>query len=475
MKKVKIYISWKKRPQFTRISKAATVFFKHRIFNKDFDLSKWWISQFFDNKNLYTIFAHCGTWDLIDDDLQDFWARLYRNAIWFKKEGDFEIKLIFEKWFKYSLRYFVEKWALMAQMNDDYFKSKKEDKEKKKKSDSIKLEWIFYKKLYDIVWAIDIARELTAKPSNVVDPDYLEKYIKDNLEKSKGIKLKYFWQKEIEKEKMWLFLAVNQWSKFDAKMVVMEYEPKGSKWDPVVLVWKWLTYDSWGYYFKSSPHMNEMHADMAWAAAVIWVMAKLKSLWVKKKVIWLVWITENMIDKNSYKNWDIYTWRNWTTVEIGHTDAEWRLVLADMISYADDTYNPSLIIDIATLTWVCIYALGEMYTWIFSDNKKLIQKFQNIWEKVNDLVWPLPLDKHCKELVKWKMADISNTSKLSWTLWASTAAAFISNFVKDTKKWIHLDIAWTGMRGKMKKSYDIKNWVWTGSCVHMMLEYLMER
>lgn len=484
MKKVKIYISWKKRPGFARISKAAKNFFKTRISNKDFDTSKWWFLEFYDNKNLYTIFSHCWVWDLISDDFQDFWAKLYRKWLSFNKTWDLEIKLLFEKWFKYSSRFFVEKWALMAQMKDDYYKSKEDKKEekwekwkklKKEKSGVVKLEWVFYSKLKDIVWAIDIARELTSKPSNVVDPDYLEKYVKDNLEKWKDLTIKYFWQKEIEKEKMGLLLAVNQWSKFDAKMIVMEYEPKGAKWDPIVLVWKWLTYDSWWYYFKTSPYMNEMHADMAWAACVIWIMSKLKDLWIKKKVIWLIWITENMIDKNSYKNWDIYTARNGKTVEIGHTDAEWRLVLADVISYADDTYKPSLIVDIATLTWVCIYALWEMYTWVFSDNKKLISKFQDIWDKVNDLIWPLPFDKHCKELVKWKMADISNTSKLSWTLWASTAAAFISNFVKDTNKWIHLDIAWTWMRWKMKKSYDIENGVWTWSCVHLVIEYLMGR
>ena len=99
----------------------------------------------------------------------------------------------------------------MAQMKDDYYKDKEDKKEekwekwkklKKEKSGVVKLEWVFYSKLKDIVWAIDIARELTSKPSNVVDPDYLEKYVKDNLEKWKDLTIKYFWQKEIEKEEM---------------------------------------------------------------------------------------------------------------------------------------------------------------------------------------------------------------------------------------------------------------------------------
>lgn len=483
MKKIKIYFSKSKYPNFSQVSPSSKKFFKSRIKNKDYDIKKWWIMEFYDNKSNNTIFSHSWLDELIPGDFQELWATAIRKAISMQWENDLEIKLVFDRSIKSINRFFIEKWALMWKMKDDFFKEKTTEDTKKLKNKwdyKININWILNKKLFKIVWAIDIARELVCKPSNIIDPVSLENFVKEILDKdkSKWIKVTYFWQKEIEKEKMNLFLAVNRWSKDEAKMIVMEYEgrnEKGKKWkleEPIILIWKWLTYDSWWYYFKSHPHMNEMHWDMAWSAVVIWIMSALKELWIKKRVIWIIWITENMIDANSYKNWDIYVGRNWKSVEISHTDAEGRLVLADIIAYSFDTYNPKLVIDIATLTWACPVALWEMYTWIFSWNKNLIRKFEDIWEKVNDLIWPLPLDKYCFESIKWTMSDICNASNLRWLLWASTAAAFLANFAKDTKKWIHLDIAWSGFRSKMRRSYDLQNGIWTWSTVHAIIEYL---
>ena len=218
--------------------------------------------------------------------------------------------------------------------------------------------------------------------------------------------------------------------------------------------------------------MNEMFGDMWWAATVIWIMSALTKLWIQKRIVWIVWLTENMPDGWSYKNWDIIKSRSWKTVYVWHTDAEWRLVLADMLSYAKDNYKASLTLDFATLTWACMLALGEMYTWIFSDNQTLINKLKQISQKTNDLTWQLPLDKESKKAVKHNLADLSNTWDLKWILWASTAAAFLSNFVDDTKKWIHCDIAWTALRSQLKKSYDLPNGLWTWSMVHTILEYI---
>jgi leucyl aminopeptidase len=305
-----------------------------------------------------------------------------------------------------------------------------------------------------------------------MDPVWLEDFIKNKIDKKENwLKITYHQQDFIEKEKMWLFLAVNAGSKDRAKMVQMEFN-WWKKWEePIVLIWKWLTYDSWGYYMKPYPHMNDMWWDMWWASTVVWVMAWLKAMWIKKNVIWIIWVTENMVDANSYKNWDILTARNWKTVYVEHTDAEWRLVLADCLSYADETFNPKMIFDFATLTWSCHHSLWEMYTWIFSDDKKLISEIIKIWEKTNDLSWSLPYDKRIKESVKHNQADIQNSSKIKM-MWAATAAAFLSNFVKDTKKWIHCDVAWTWMRTSQKQDYDLPNSFWTWSMISVMFEYL---
>ena len=465
MKKVKIFFSGLKKPELNWISENSISFFKSRIKNWDFKTESWWTLEFFDKWNAYSILAHTWTKEIDFDELQCLWARAYKKAMALKWENNAEIKIIFESKFSKESRFFIEKWVLLAQIKNDTFKSKKKNFE-------IKLSWINNKKLITIVWAMDVARDLISTPSNICDPVYLENFCtKTFSDKKYWVKTTTFWKKDLQKENMNLFLAVNAGSKDEAKMVVMDYAPWKKDEQPLVLVWKWLTYDSWGYYMKPYPHMNDMWADMWWAWTVIAVMTALKEIWINKRVVWIIWITENMVDAESFKNWDIITSRAWKTVFIDHTDAEWRLVLADLLSYATDIYKPSYIFDYATLTWACHYSLWEMYTWIFTDSQKLIEKFKILWKETNDLVWDLPFDKNTKNAVKHKIADLVNGSNIKM-LWASTAAAFLANFVKDTKKWIHFDIAWTAMRTAQKKDYDTVSWVWTGSMVHLTLEYL---
>jgi len=465
MKKVKIFFSFSKKPVFNTVSELSSTFFKSRIKNWDLKIKSGWVLEFFDKWNSYSVFAHTWIKDVDFDSLQCLWAKAYKKALALKWENDVEIKIIFESKFSKENRLFVEKWVLLGQAKNDNFKSEKKDFK-------VKLLWINNKKIKTIVSAMDVSRDLTWTPSNICDPVYLENYCKKTFsDKKYWVKTITFWKKDLQKENMNLFLAVNAWSKDEAKMVVMDYAPWKKDEEPIVLIWKWLTYDSWGYYMKPYPHMNDMWADMWWAWTVIWIMTALKEMWINKRIVWVIWITENMVDAESYKNWDIITARNWKTVFINHTDAEWRLVLADLLSYATDIYKPSYIFDYATLTWGCHYSLWELYTWIFSDNKKLIDKFKKMSEVTNDLVWDLPFDKNIKESVKHKVADLVNWSSIKM-MWAATAAAFLANFVKDTNKWIHFDIAWTAMRTSQKKDYDNVTWVWTWCMVHLTLEYL---
>lgn len=470
-KKMKIYFSNNKRPTFNRITQASKEFFTKRINNKDIDKTTWWILSYFDNKMNSTIYM-CMS-DRIDNDyLQELWADAIKQASKMHPEHNINISLIFDSSIQKQQKFFIEKWALLALQKDDFFKSQNEKKTNNKSNWEITIQNISNKNLITITDAIKHARELTFKPANIITPESIQQYIKNNLWNDKNISIKVFDKKDLEKENMNLFLAVWQWSTLDPKMIVMDYNPSKKKSDPIVLIWKWLTYDSGWLYAKPYPYMNEMFGDMWWAATVIWIMSALTKLWIQKRIVWIVWLTENMPDGWSYKNWDIIKSRSWKTVYVWHTDAEWRLVLADMLSYAKDNYKASLTLDFATLTWACMLALGEMYTWIFSDNQTLINKLKQISQKTNDLTWQLPLDKESKKAVKHNLADLSNTWDLKWILWASTAAAFLSNFVDDTKKWIHCDIAWTALRSQLKKSYDLPNGLWTWSMVHTILEYI---
>jgi len=130
-----------------------------------------------------------------------------------------------------------------------------------------------------------------------------------------------------------------------------------------------------------------------------------------------------------------------------------------MLSYASDVYKSKVVIDFATLTGACVAAVGEKYTGIFGFEENLLSKLKKAGEVTNDLVWQLPLDKECLAAVKSDLADLTNTSKLKGILGASTAAAFLSNFVKDDKQWIHCDIAGSGIKSQMRKEYDLKSGV----------------
>jgi leucyl aminopeptidase len=400
------------------------------------------------------------------DSLQDFGAKTAKSIIHaVPKNEHANIDIQFEKKITQQEKDFLSKGVLMTQQRNDVFKSKKQ-------YGDIALTGIANEKIISIVDAINIARELTSQPSNILGPDEIESYVKTLVKKDKTLRLNILKEKDLKKEKMNMQLAVNAGSPKEARLLCIEYNPTKSKEAPILLVGKGLMYDSGGYYAKPYPHMGDMHGDMGGAASVIAIMAVLSRMKIKKRIIGVCGIAENMIDAHAYRNGDILTSRKGKTVEVNHTDAEGRLVLADVLSYCEDTYKPELIFDFATLTGATINALGEMYTAIFSDNKKLIQTFEKIGEEVNDKVWPLPFDADIKKAVKGDIADLSNTSKLSGMLGASTAAAFLSNFVNDTKKWVHFDIAGSAHRDKMKKEYDIKNLLGTGSSVHLVLEYL---
>ncbi|MEA3304884.1 MAG: leucyl aminopeptidase family protein [Patescibacteria group bacterium] len=324
-----------------------------------------------------------------------------------------------------------------------------------------------------IVEAMQKARDLVSRPANILDTDALIDEIQ-SLGNLPDTTVSIMRNDAIQQEKMNLLLAVNSGSKDQAAVGVVEYTPKGTEsQDPIVLVGKGLIYDSGGLYMKPSGYMNEMHTDMGGAATVVGVMSVLSKIGIQKKVVGICGITENMVDANSFRNGDIITSRKGLTVEIGHTDAEGRLVLADCLSYACDTYKPAQIFDYATLTGACLVALGEMYSGVFSDSQDLIDTLIETGKETNDQIWPLPFDAAVKKAVKSKSADLTNTGNLDRMMGSSTAAAFLANFVDDTEKWVHFDIAGTAARDKMRQSYDYQNLHGTGAGVHLTLEYLL--
>jgi len=518
MKKIKIYFSQSKNPIFGRVNEISKSYFKSAIKNKNIDLKCWWVWNYRENSNNAFVFGHSWLEDLDFDKFQELWAKAMKLA---KKifsdslsnndkkntEQTILVRLIFDSSLNNANRYFVEKWVLMAINEHNYFQTNSKnskiliknwnidilDKDglmvwKTKKDMKYNILGIKNKELEKIVQAIDISRELVNKPSNVINPDTLTSFVKDLFKWEKSVKLDIFGKDFLEKENMWLFLAVNQGSRYEPRMIIMDYNPYSNEknknektknistnieWQqPIVLVGKWLTYDTGWLYAKPEPHMNEMHWDMWWSATVIALIWLAQKLGIKKRIIWAIGVTDNAIDANSYCNWDILSSRSGKTVEVWHTDAEWRLVLADVLNYMDEKYDPKYIFDFATLTGACRRALGEMYTGVFGFDEKLISKIKKIWDLTNDKVWNLPLDRYCLDAVKSDLADLSNIGKWKWLMWASTAWAFLSNFVNKKQKRLHFDIAGTCLRQDMKREYDIPKGIWTWAMISNIISFL---
>ncbi|HMR01317.1 MAG TPA: M17 family metallopeptidase, partial [Candidatus Gracilibacteria bacterium] len=255
----------------------------------------------------------------------------------------------------------------------------------------------------------------------------------------------------------------------DANMVILEHKPKGTTGKPIVLVGKGITFDSGGYNLKSGAWFADMKMDMSGAAVVMNVLGLCAKLGIKKHVIGITPITDNLIGPKAQKVADIVTTYSGKTVEVNNTDAEGRLILCDAMAYAVDKFKPSKMIDVATLTGACMMALGEKYAGLFANNEGMIEGIKKASDATDELVWHMPLHPdHTKEM-KSRIADLQNVNYGNKGMaGASTAAAFLQEFVGKTD-WAHLDIAGTAFVSKPKK-YESP--MGTGFGVRLLTNYL---
>ncbi len=253
-----------------------------------------------------------------------------------------------------------------------------------------------------------------------------------------GIKVKILTEKEIKKLKMGGLLGVSQGSNQKPRFIIMEYF-KGKKDEkPIILVGKGITFDTGGLNLKPENYMQEMHMDMSGGAVVIHTLVALARLKVKKNLVGLVPVAENMPSGSSYRPGDILKTMNGKTIEVLNTDAEGRIILADALEYAKK-YQPRLVIDVATLTGASMIALGQRFNALFTPDSNLSRIFQEIGEQVFDLVWPLPLSEEYEEEIKGTFGDVANLGKSRYG-GAIIGAVFLWQFIKGYP-WVHLDIA----------------------------------
>ncbi|MBI9087460.1 MAG: leucyl aminopeptidase [Desulfobacterales bacterium] len=282
-----------------------------------------------------------------------------------------------------------------------------------------------------------LAREWVSLPPNDKRPETLARAIVDRAAEA-GLKTEILTDRALKSRKFGAMLAVGQGSESKPRLVVLRYAPKGAK-KTVVLVGKGVTFDSGGINLKSSAGLANMKMDMSGAAAAAGTIIAAAGLKAKVRIIAVIPIVENMPSGSATRPGDVIRTYSGKTVEIGNTDAEGRLILADSMAFAVKAYQPDIMIDLATLTGACVVALGEKIAGVFSADDDLAQAIVDAGVRTHERCWRLPLPGDYKELLKSDLADISNMSSGRWG-GAITAALFLSEFAGETR-WAHIDIA----------------------------------
>jgi len=241
---------------------------------------------------------------------------------------------------------------------------------------------------------------------------------------------------------MGALIGVGQGSAHESKLVVMRWNGGKRGADPVAFIGKGVCFDTGGISIKPAQNMEDMKGDMAGAACVVGLMHALAARKAKVNAVGAIGLVENMPDGKAQRPGDIVKTMSGQTIEIINTDAEGRLVLADVLHYVNKRFKPKFMVNLATLTGAIIVALGQQYAGLFSNDDKLAERLAEAGEATGERVWRMPLGAEYDKLIDSKFADMKNTGgRLGGAI---TAAQLLQRFV-DKTPWAHLDIAGTAM------------------------------
>ena len=305
-----------------------------------------------------------------------------------------------------------------------------------------------------IAGEVNATRELANTPAGDMTPRSLAEASK-KAAKGTNIKVKSLNMAQMQKLGMGGVVGVGKGAQDKPEFIIMEYwgagKPrKGESFatvdkslKPVVLVGKGVTFDSGGLQAKGGDHMYEMHMDMSGGAAVIHSVVLAAKLKLKVNVVGLIPAVENTTGPQSMRPGDILKSLSGKTIEILHTDAEGRVILADAITYAK-RYNPAIVADAATLTGAALTAFGEHANAFMTNESSMIMDFMDLAEESGDYLWPMPLWKEYDYIVKGRFADVPNIPATGNSRYAGVIGGgkFLEVFAKELDcPWIHLDIA----------------------------------
>ncbi len=318
------------------------------------------------------------------------------------------------------------------------------------------------------VKGVFLTRDLVSEPANILFPEKFVDVCK--VLKKVGITIEVFDEKKLKSLGMNALLGVAQGSVRPARVMIMKWTGSKDKTkQPISFIGKGVTFDTGGISIKPSGGMEDMKWDMGGAGVVAGLMYTLALRKSKANVIGAVGLVENMPDGNAQRPGDIVKSMSGQTIEVLNTDAEGRLVLADVLWYIKERFKPKLMIDLATLTGAIIVALGDRYAGLFSNDDELSGKLLESSKVTKELIWRLPLDKDFDNLLNCNVADMKN---ITGTRGAGsiTAAQFLKRFVGDVP-WAHLDIAgvtWS------KKGTDLSRPGGTGFGVRLLDHFVKQ-
>ncbi|MBI4560558.1 MAG: leucyl aminopeptidase [Candidatus Rokubacteria bacterium] len=309
------------------------------------------------------------------------------------------------------------------------------------------------------------ARDLVNEPANHVTPTYLAKMAAEIAREGK-LKLRVYDREECRKLGMGAYLGVAQGSQEPPKFIHLTYTPRRRARKKMAIIGKGITFDSGGLDLKTADGMRTMKDDMAGAAAVLGIMQALPKLDPPVEVHGVIAATENMPSGTAQRPGDIVRCMSGTSVEIGNTDAEGRLTLADALAYTVKEIKPQEMVDLATLTGACVIALGPLCAGVMWSNKPLADRILTAAEAAGERMWPLPLIEEYKEGLKSDVADLNNVGPRGGG--ALTAGIFLKEFAGDIP-WVHIDIAGPAFS---EKDLPLGPKGGTGAGVRTLLTYL---
>ena len=295
------------------------------------------------------------------------------------------------------------------------------------------------------VEGLELARDLANEPAEYATPERLAK-IAQSFE---GIETDIYNEKEIAQMGMNAYLAVAKGSDNPPRFIHMKYVPENPE-KKIALIGKGLCFDSGGLDLKPASSMLTMRNDMAGAACVLGLMSVIDKIRPNVEVHALIAACENMPSGKSYKPGDIVTARNGKTIEVDNTDAEGRLTLADVLCYACDL-EVDEVIDIATLTGACVVALGDTVSGIMGNNSSFVDAIIKTTSYSGEKFWELPMFQDYRDNMNSDVADMKNTGSRFGG--ASAAGMFLKEFVTDSVKCAHIDIAGTAFLDKPRNGY----------------------